>query len=394
MSTELTGGSLARGLGDESRVHWPLRRSSEIFELRYGKALVESSRRPGHVPVYGTNGKTGEHDIALFAGPGVIIGRKGAGHLGVHWADTDFWVIDTAYSLVPTSEVDLKYAYYLVKHVGLNHLKHGTSNPSLTRDAFGAQYFPVPPLEEQVAIATTLGALDDKIESNRRASDLLDQLARVTFREWRATVGVEQTVSFGAYADVFGGATPKTTVSGYWDGHLAWATPTDLTALSAPYLFDTGRKITEPGLASCTAVLHPPGTILMTSRATIGAFAINQVPTATNQGFIAVRPRRDEDRWFLFEEMRSRVAEFIDNANGSTFLEISRGRFKELPLSVPATSAIDELADRLDPVHSKAAQLSAEAQRLAALRDALLPELLSGRIRVPEAAAVVQDGTE
>lgn len=367
---------------------------ADVVTLQRGHDLPANTRGDGTVPVIGSFGITGYHDVAKYIGPGVAIGRSGASIGVATYCPEDFWPLNTCLFVTDFRGNDPRWVYYLLDSIDFSSYNSGSAQPSLNRNYLANIQIQLPPVEQQRAIAATLGALDDKIESNRRASDLLDQLARVTFREWRATVGVEQTVSFGAYADVFGGATPKTTVSEYWDGHLAWATPTDLTALSAPYLFDTGRKITEPGLASCTAVLHPPGTILMTSRATIGAFAINQVPTATNQGFIAVRPRRDEDRWFLFEEMRSRVAEFIDNANGSTFLEISRGRFKELPLSVPATSAIDELADRLDPVHSKAAQLSAEAQRLAALRDALLPELLSGRIRVPEAAAVVQDGTE
>jgi type I restriction enzyme S subunit len=133
--------------------------------------------------------------------------------------------------------------------------------------------------------------------------------------------------------------------------------------------------------------MHPEGTIFMTSRATIGVFAVNQLPASTNQGFIAVRPRRNADRWFLFEEMRSRVQEFLDNANGSTFLEISRGRFKELPLKVPRAEAIDELDGQLAPLHTKASRLAKESITLERLRDTLLPELLSGRMGVSEAVA-------
>lgn len=247
---------------------------------------------------------------------------------------------------------------------------------------------PVPSLAEQRAIAATLGALDDKIESNRRAVELLQRTAAAVFTRWRSEAVTVATSTFGAYADVYGGATPKTAVPDYWGGGLAWTTPTDVTGLGAPYLFETSRTITVEGLQSCTAVMHPVGTIFMTSRATIGAFAINQVPAATNQGFIAVRPRQDADRYFLFEEMRSRIDEFLDNANGSTFLEISRGRFKELTLEVPEFKAIARLDEQLEPLHGKAAQLALESGRLATLRDALLPELLSGRMRASVKGAV------
>lgn len=238
----------------------------------------------------------------------------------------------------------------------------------------------LPPVAEQRAISATLGALDDKIESNRRAISVLQDLSTTFFSQWRQTRSTGFDTTFGAYADVYGGSTPRTTVPEYWDGHIPWATPTEVTRLESPYLLETSRMITDQGLASSTAVLHPPGTIFMTSRATIGAFAVNQVPAATNQGFIAVRPRRGSDRWFLFEEMRSRVPEFLDNSNGSTFQEISRGHFKELCLMIPANEEIEALDRQLAPLHDKAARLAGESQRLAHLRDALLPELLSGRI--------------
>jgi type I restriction enzyme S subunit len=129
----------------------------------------------------------------------------------------------------------------------------------------------------------------------------------------------------------------------------------------------------------------------MTSRATIGAFAVTQVPAATNQGFIAVRPRRPEHCWFLFEEMRSQLPEMLDRANGSTFMELSRGNFKLMELAVPDDRALEDLDAKLSPLHAKAAQLAAESAQLVRLRDALLPELLSGRIRVPEAREAVQE---
>ena len=115
----------------------------------------------------------------------MILGRKGQGPLGVEWCDKDFWVIDTAYyASTLTSDIDLKYLYHLVKYVGLNHLKDGTSNPTLSRDTFGAQLFPVPPLAEQKAIAAVLAALDDKIELNRRMNATLEAMARALFQSW------------------------------------------------------------------------------------------------------------------------------------------------------------------------------------------------------------------
>jgi len=298
----------------------------------------------------------------------------------------DGWLCGTGCLLVRVNgpQLDARFLSYALAlpqtRAWISQHAVGATMPNLNTEILREVPVRVPSINAQSVIAATLGALDDKIKSNRRAIDVIQGISRATFSQWRAEVVVTETSSFGEFADVFGGATPKTAVAGYWGGALEWTTPTDVTGLTAPYLFDTSRKITELGLQSCTAVMHPVGTIFMTSRATIGAFAINQIPAATNQGFIAVRPRQDADRFFLFEEMRSRVDEFLDNANGSTFLEISRGRFKQLPLELPAYEEITRLSERLQPLHSKAAQLASEAERLGALRDVLLPELLSGRI--------------
>lgn len=286
------------------------------------------------------------------------------------------------------SLIDADYLYYLLisptQQSRLLQKAEGSTVPHLNvADVRSYELPSLPPIAEQRVIAATLCLLDDKIESNRRAIELLQHVSAAVFRQWKRESETAKSSTFGDYADVYGGATPKTTVPENWGGNLAWTTPTDVTGLSAPYLFETSRNITDEGLRSCTAVMHPAGTIFMTSRATIGAFAINQIEAATNQGFIAVRPKRDTDRFFLLEEMRSRVDEFLDNANGSTFLEISRGRFKELPLPVPGSEALGQLDARIRPLHAKAAQLSKECARLAKIRDSLLPELLSGRIRVP-----------
>lgn len=363
-----------------------------VGEVGYGRLRVsERTKRVGK----DVTGRLPEYVLE----PGdIVFGRKGA-------VDRSAWVRPHQAGWFLGSDgirlrfgegVDSRFMAYQLgsRRVREWLLQHavGTTLASLNEPTLKSVPVSLPPIEEQRAIAATLGALDDKIESNRRACLLLDELARIIFRKWRAVSTPEDQTTFGSFADVYGGATPKTSVPEYWGGPLAWTTPTDVTGLLSPYLFSTRRTITSEGLASCAAALHPANTVFMTSRATIGAFALNQVPAATNQGFIAIRPKRDMDRWFLFEEMRSRVPDFIDNANGSTFLEISRGRFKELPLGVPSDQALRELQHIVEPLHAKAALLTRQSNQLATLRDVLLPGLLSGSIRV--AASTAKDEFE
>jgi type I restriction enzyme S subunit len=248
----------------------------------------------------------------------------------------------------------------------------------------------VPSFVEQRAIAEMLGALDDKIATNDRVSDLAVELADAEFARAISAIPMQDT-AFEDVADIGGGGTPKTSVSAYWDGGVCWATPTDVTALSAPYLASTNRTITEDGLAACSSRIYPAGSILMTSRATIGAFAIAQTPLAVNQGFIVVNARDEINQWWLFHEMRSRVDEFLSYANGATFPELPRGRFKKLGLRMPTAEWAHAFAAKARPLHEMAAHLMTETATLAAMRDELLPLLMSGHIRVRDAETAMEE---
>lgn len=248
----------------------------------------------------------------------------------------------------------------------------------------------LPVRAEQEAVADVLGALDEKIAVNERIVATALELADATFLQ--AVSGVEPgEATFGSVAGVGGGGTPSTKVEPYWGGDIAWTTPSDVTALPSPYLFDTGRSITSDGLDACASPLYSTKSIFMTSRATVGAFALPQIPTAVNQGFIVVTPPDDSMRWWLFHEMRSRVPEMVSLCNGSTFLELSRKNFKAMQVRLPAAEVIEEFAMVAAPLHESAAHAAEENRSLATLRDTLLPQLMSGRLRIKDAEKIVED---
>lgn len=248
----------------------------------------------------------------------------------------------------------------------------------------------VPPLAIQRAISDVLGVLDEKITVNERIAGRALELADAQFAS--SAQGLDfGPDTFGSTATVVGGGTPSTKTEEYWGGGIAWTTPTDVTALSAPYLFETGRTVTGEGLENCASRLYPAQSIFMTSRATIGAFALPQMPAAVNQGFIVVLPPTEELRWWLLHEMRSRVEEMISLANGSTFLELSRKNFKAMTIRLASERNSAEFARAVAPLHRRAAQATAESRTLAALRDTLLPQLMAGKLRVRDAEKIVED---
>jgi type I restriction enzyme S subunit len=287
------------------------------------------------------------------------------------------------------------YYYWLRSPVGQKEILQHVSTvgvPGLVQPVATVKSFkvPVPSLDEQQGVVAVLGALDDKIAVNERIATTAIELADAIYLQ--AVSGVEPgDETFGSVAAVGGGGTPSTKVESYWGGDIAWTTPSDVTALPSPYLFSTGRKVTSEGLETCASPLYPANSIFMTSRATIGAFALPQIPAAVNQGFIVVTPPSEPMRWWLFHEMRSRVPEMISLCNGSTFLELSRKNFKALKVRLPGADEIEKFARVAAPLHGRAMHAAEENHWLVEIRDTLLPQLMSGRIRVKDAEKIVED---
>ncbi|GEP37518.1 hypothetical protein NPS01_11810 [Nocardioides psychrotolerans] len=294
---------------------------------------------------------------------------------------------DTVRLDLKSSAVDVEYLYWILRTQQYREYcrSHatGTTTMGLPRDDFFAFEFPAPTTPRRVLV-DLLGALDDKIAANAKAVRLLLDLADAHFASAVRKANFEH-LTFKDVADVGGGGTPRTNIEEYWGGDIAWATPTDVTALAAPYLKRTSRMITGEGFSACASALYPAGSILMTSRATIGAFAIAQVPTAVNQGFIVVNAKEARHQWWLFHEMKSRVQEFLSFANGATFPELPRGRFKDLKVRLTSQERMDSFGDLVGTTHAAAATITAESERLAATRDEVLPLLMSSNVRVRDA---------
>ena len=283
---------------------------------------------------------------------------------------------------ITTTEFSYYFAITPTIHETAIALMTGTSGRQrVDMTAFRAQEVEIPKLAEQRKITDLLGALDDKISTNVRIINATESLVDVLYSR---VIKTPTEQSFAEVAQVFGGSTPSTKNDAFWDGDINWATPTDITALDGPWIGDTSRKITKAGLASMSSSLHPENSILMTSRATIGAIALASGPIATNQGFIVVEAPDELTPW-LFAQMKARKHEFEAWANGATFMELSRGNFKKLPFIGCSDDDLQAFNDAAWPLLKRAQAAQKENQVLARTRDELLPLLMSGRITVGEA---------
>ena len=120
---------------------------------------------------------------ALADGPGVILGRKGA-YRGVEYSREPFFVIDTAYYVVPLTEIDMRWLYYAIKHYKLGEIDDGSPIPSTTRSAVYTKSINVPPFLEQKQISHYLGIVDDRIQILRETNATLEAMAQALFKSW------------------------------------------------------------------------------------------------------------------------------------------------------------------------------------------------------------------
>lgn len=178
-------------------------------------------------------------------------------------------------------------------------------------------------------------------------------------------------------ARIVGGGTPPRDNGVFWGGAIPWATPSDITKLRGRYITSTGSTISGAGLQASAAALLPSGSLLMTSRATIGACAINEVPMATNQGFQNLVPTDSTIALYLAYLISHRTKDLLRLAAGSTFLEISRRSVAGFSVVLPPLGEQRKIAAILSSVDDAIEGTQAVTDQLQVVRKAVMAELLT-----------------
>ncbi len=279
-------------------------------------------------------------------------------------------------------------------------IQGGVGVPHISPKQIKSFEFSLPPLPTQRRIASILSAYDDLIENNLMRITLLEEKAQLTYEEWFVRMrfpghekvkidkesglpeGWEKT-TIGNICNVTGGGTPSKKKTEYWEnGDITWFSPTDLSKNNSLCILDSSQKITELGLNKSSAKLLTPDSFMMSSRATIGMFAIIDKPFSTNQGFINVTPIKKVDKEYLLYNFITRKEEFKNHGTGSTFPEITKGKFKALGIIWPENQLIEYFHKRVSIVHVQMSNLQKQISLLKEARDLLLPRLMTGIIDV------------
>jgi type I restriction enzyme S subunit len=333
--------------------------------------------------------------------------------------------------LRPQVSVLKEYLYYVLRTTAYRHeIVAGATGTTVKHTSPSRIYgykFLLPSVGEQRKIANILSSLDDKIELNRRMNETLEAMARALFKSWfvdfdpvrakmegRQPAGMDDETaalfpdsledsalgeipsgwkadSFSEMIELTGGGTPKTSIDEYWNGRIPWFSVVDAPRDSNAFAISTEKQITEEGVANSSTKILPVGTTIISARGTVGKCALVGIPMAMNQSCYGLRGRDDRGDYFTYFATRRMVAELQQHAHGSVFSTITRNTFHGVKVAIPTPDLTRKYDEVVGPhMHLILANLH-QNRTLAAIRDALLPKLLSGEIRLRGAEELVQE---
>jgi type I restriction enzyme S subunit len=339
----------------------------------------------------GSAGMNGFHDTALAKGPGVVVGRSGASFGQVHLCLVDYWPHNTALYVTDFHGNDVRFTYYFLKSIDFTRYNSGSAQASLNRNYIYPILVRVPEPTEQHAIAAVLGALDDKIELNRRMNETLEAMARTLFQHWFVDAtqaglpkgweerGLDEIAHFlnGLALQKFpphgDERLPVIKIAQLRAGHTKGADRAG-TNLPPQYIIEDGD------------VLFSWSGSLEVEIWCGGRGALNQhLFKVTSAHF---------PKWFYYLWTRYHLADFQNTAanKATTMGHIQRHHLSEAKAFVPPPALMETMNKQFAPLLDKIIANRLESRTLAALRDALLPKLMSGELRVAAAEYKLEAG--
>jgi type I restriction enzyme, S subunit len=381
----------------------------EFTTLQRGIDLPASRRKPGNIPILGSFGVTGWHDEARAVGPGVTVGRSGTIGI-VSYSSEDFWPLNTALYVKDFHGNDARFAYYFLKTFPFKRYDSGSVQPSLNRNFVHPVEVIVPAVSEQRRIAAVLGALDDKIELNRKMNQTLEEMAQAIFKSWfidfdgvpesdmvESELGMVpkgwEVKRADEIASVAIGRTPPRKEPQWFsesEGDVRWMSIRDLGACEV-YIHQTRERLTAEAVERFRVRSIPDQTVVLSFKLTVGRVAITVGEMLSNEAIAHfVLP---EGSVLSSEYLYSYLSAFRYESLGSTSsigTAVNSKMIKAMPIIVPLEDSAGRYQSDVSPLFERLKAASLECVTLTQLRDTLLPKLISGEIRVPEAKDLVE----
>ena len=389
-----------------------------LLAFSNGKSSPTRSNRFSY-RVYGSNGVIGFSEESNADPNTIVIGRVGTYCGSLHYSDSSCWVTDNAIRATAVGGNDTEFLYYLLRTLGLNKWRAGSGQPLLNQTILSQIPVAAPSPPAQRSIAHILGTLDDKIELNRRMNETLERMARALFKSWfvdfdpvRAKMEGRDTGLPQEIAELFPDRLVDSEMGEIPEG---WEVTSlkDCMSLtmgqSPPGSTYNGRGVGLPffqgrsdfgfryperrRFCSAPTRIADPEDTMVSVRAPVGDINMAWERCCIGRGVAALRHRSGSSSftyhsvWAMQRELRKY------EHTGTVFGAINKGQFEALKVIEPeprVVSAFDSMSRHLD---ARTRSNVSESRALVALRETLLPKLISGETRVGDAERVVESVT-
>lgn len=351
----------------------------------YGKSLPKRDRdEEGEVPVFGSNGVVGRHSQSYCDGPGVIVGRKGS--IGeVAYSERPYWPIDTTFFVEAAPERDQRFTYYLLRSLPLAQMNTDSAVPGLNRNNAHALKLAVPPLREQQAIAELLGALDAKIGLNSAMARTAMETVEALFVS--LCLGKDSDTwpiaRLPEIAEFINGRNFTKEASG--DGRMVIR----IAELNS----GPGNSTVYNDVQADARHLASPGDLLFAWSGSLGVHRWYRDQALINQHIFKVTPADRIPDWFVWGHLKTAMPLFRGYAadKATTMGHIKRSHLQVPDIPIPPPEHLATVGDRVSPLWDRWLAVLREMQVLEAVREALLPRLVSGHLRIELAEQTAED---
>lgn len=312
--------------------------------------------------------------------------RPNQKHFGIIKSIPENFLVSTGFTVIDVDpeKADADFIFFLLSREDIIEHLHAIAEqsvsayPSLKPSDIENLEIDLPDLDTQKKIASILSSITNKMAENVKINDNLQQQAQALFSSLYANADDE--VSFTSFVQVFGGGTPKTGEPSYWNGNVPFFTPKDV---GTPYTLTTEKYITDAGLAHCNSRLYPVNTVFITARGTVGKVGLPGVPMAMNQSCYALSSSKVDPLLVYFYALEI-IRALKHKASGAVFDAITMRDFDTETVMRLAPEDEQKFISAAKPIYEMIRQNTIGNNRLTALRDSLLPRLMSGEIDISD----------
>jgi len=299
--------------------------------------------------------------------------------------------------IIDHKRADFRYVYYALKlfYPTLKGQSRGAAQNNLNVSQVKSFEIPCPSLPTQRRIGDILSSYDDLIENNRRRIALLEQAARLLYREWfvhlrfpgyehvKIIDGIPEGWVKGKVSDfgeIITGKTPSTKDESNYGGDIPFVKTPDMHGKIV--VVKTGQTLSERGANSQPNKFIPKGSVMVSCIGTVGVVSIASVLCQTNQQINSVVFNNSTARYYGLFALSDLKPQLEGMGGGSTMGNVNKTKFSSLPVLIPEKRILSAFDEAVSPIFSQIETLELMNIKLAKARDLLLPRLMNGEIAV------------